>query len=110
MGQSQAFVDHQATGYHYAISATTKGVETVPAWSAAPGSNTSIVYDENKPVLFYHEYTPLLYTDSGRPVQGAGGNDIRGYSCRTNVIPLEDIFYAIKHIRETKGEWSEFGL
>lgn len=111
LGQSQAFVDHQATGYHYTTRATIKGgVETIPVWGTAPGDNTSIVYDENKPVLFYHEYTPLLYTDGGSPVQGAGGNDIRGYSRRTNVIPLEDIFYAIKHIRETKGEWSEFGL
>jgi hypothetical protein len=86
---------------------------------------------EAEPVLFYHEYIPDMYTTTNdeykivKPNHTSISRDNLGYARRTNVIPLKDIFEAIKFLREhyiwtskdananhdaSTNSWKKFGL
>lgn len=69
----------------------------------------------SQPVLFYHEHIPEMYKTEGNLVKPSDSSlnvdsTLLGYARRTQIIPLKDIFEAIKHIRETEGTWTKFGL
>lgn len=120
LGYSKAVVDHSAAG-GYEYTGKTIGEFKDASWK-------STTYKKNIPVLFYYDVNPIINTnvsatyyekvsagsnpvsqgDIVRPLNDSYDNE--GFARRIHAIPLEDIFNAIKHIRETQGTWTKFGL
>lgn len=63
-------------------------------------------YKTNIPILFYHRFTEHYYSTNGEPDEPAGGSPeaektSKGYACRMDAIPLEDLFNMYLNYKKT---------
>ena len=115
LGYSKAVIDHsKSEGYTHAGEATGSFNENGDA------SWNSTTYKTNIPVLFYHKVEPIVNDKKGnyyKDPKDSGGLVVpcnesytnKGFAQRIHAIPLEDIFNAIKHMRENDS-YAQFGL
>lgn len=112
LGYSKAVIDHSKSGYNHAGKADGSFSETDDAsWS---GSD----YKTNIPVLFYHTVEPKVDDTAGTYYKKSGDNILpnnesynnKGFAQRIHAIPLEDIFNAIRYLRSTGTDLSQYGL
>ena len=94
LGYTQNAVDHRVNKY-YNIGGTD------PSWKVSDSAENNYI---SKPILFYHKYDARYYNGK-EPYTKDKSN--KGYAKRMHAIPLEDIFEAIRYIREST---STYGL
>jgi hypothetical protein len=96
LGYAENIVDHNKNDYDEVATGSN------PHWSMKNPNN----YKQNIPVLFYHKHNNNYYYSNHLPKNDS--TDSKGYAQRMNAIPLEDIFNAIKILRN--DDFSKYGL
>lgn len=94
LGYTQDAVDHRVNEYDR--------MDNDPSWKVSDKAENNYI---SKPILFYHKYDNRYYNGK-EPYTNDKSN--KGYAKRMDAIPLEDIFEAIRHIRESTA--NSYGL
>lgn len=109
LGFAETIINHEENEYDI-INDSRYTSEHNPHWKIKHyGSDEYKSFKQNVPVLFYHKYDKRYYDYGITDVLDGSYGEIKpnnsttttkGYAQRTNAIPLEDIFNAIRVLRE----------